>query len=90
MRRPILRSREVIVGAVSSCMFHPVCRGILPSRGTVPVLEQLGGVGAGEQVYGPVGHDPRPVEVLAELLEVDALPDQRPDEPGELHAHDVD
>src|SRR3712207_275804 len=64
----------------------------LPFRGrrAFTVFEELGGIGAGEQVYYPVGEHPCPVEVVAELVEVNTLPDQRADPTTGLCAKDVD
>ena len=45
------------------------------SRRALSVFEELGGVGTGEQVDHPVGEHLRPVEVVAELIEVNAFPD---------------
>src|SRR3712207_941347 len=54
------------------------------------VFEELGGVGAAEQVDRPVGEYLRPVEVVAELVEIDALPDERTNPTASLCAQDVD
>jgi hypothetical protein len=62
----------------------------LQSPSVRPVFEELGGVGAGEEVDYPVGEYPRPVEVVPELVEVDALPDDRTDPTADLGAEGVD
>src|SRR5688500_14100436 len=57
--------------------------------GLIGVFEEFGGVGAGEEVDGPVGQDVRAVEVVAEFVEVDALPDQGSKKAAELYPEDV-
>jgi hypothetical protein len=54
------------------------------------VIEELGGIGANEQAYGPVDNHLCPVEVVAQLIEVDFFPDQRTDQSTDLGAQDVD
>src|SRR5215218_510434 len=54
------------------------------------VFEEFGGVWAAEEVDGPVGEYVRPVEVIAELVQVNPLPDERPDQTTELYSQDVD
>src|SRR5215217_9256801 len=63
---------------------RPACRS---GRGRVFV--ELGSTGPGEAVDGPVGEHLCPVEVIAQLLEVDEPPDGLPHDPAELHAQDV-
>src|SRR5215212_1570866 len=54
------------------------------------VFDEFGGVGAGEQVDSPVGEHVSPVEIVAQLVEVDALPDERADPATEVYSQDVD
>jgi hypothetical protein len=53
------------------------------------VFEEFGSVWAAEQVDGPVGEHVRPVEVVAELVQVDSLPDERAEQTTELHSQDI-
>jgi hypothetical protein len=50
---------------------------------------QLRGVGAGEKVHDPVNQHARPVQVVAELVEVDHPPDKSPEPAREPHTHDI-
>ena len=54
------------------------------------VFEEFGGVWAAEEVDGPVGEYVRPVEVVAELVQINSLPDERPEQTTELYSQDVD
>ena len=54
------------------------------------VLEQFGGIRAAEQVDGPVGENVRPVEVVAEFVEVDYFPDVASEQTGQVYSQDVD
>src|SRR5215207_11469483 len=53
------------------------------------VFVELGSTGPGEAVDGPVSEHLNPVEVIAQLLEVDEPPDSLPNDPAELYAQDV-
>src|SRR5947209_1986569 len=49
-------------------------------------FENLRGVGTGEKIDGPVEEHPGPVEIVAQLVEVDPFPDKGAQETTELHA----
>src|SRR5215217_766340 len=53
-------------------------------------FEEFGGVRAAEEVDGPVGEYVRPVEIVAELVQVYPLPDESPEHTTELYSQDVD
>src|SRR4051812_44347097 len=53
------------------------------------VFEQLRSVGANEEAQNPIEEHPGPVEVVAELVEINRLPDGGPKQASEPHAQDV-
>ena len=52
-----------------------VIRGALCTQ-PISVLHNLGGVGSGEEVNRPVHEHPRPVQIVAQFVEVDTFPDE--------------
>src|SRR5687767_6597735 len=53
------------------------------------VLQDLGGVRSGEEIYGPVGKHPRPIQVVAQFVEVDSFPDEGSEETADSHPENV-
>jgi len=63
---------------------------LVTSQARILVLEKLRGVGTDEKVNGPVEEHLRPVEVVAQLVEVDPLPDKSAQKTTEPHTQDID
>src|SRR5215216_2488981 len=59
-------------------------------RNRLAALKELGGVGPEEEIRDPIEEHLYAIEVVAQLVEVDAPPDERPEQPAELDAQDID
>ena len=77
----------VRISRFGTCLLSYVVLFVLGSLG---FFEEFGGVWAAEQVDSPVGEYVCPVEVVAQLVQVNPLPDERSEQTTELYSKDVD
>src|SRR3954453_19761601 len=59
-------------------------------RNRLAAFKELGGVGPEEEIRDPIEEHQYAIEVVAQLVEVDAPPDERPEQPAQLDAQDTD
>src|SRR5215211_8152322 len=79
--------QHVRISPIGICLLSYVVLFVLGSLG---FFEEFGGVWAAEQVDSPVGEYMCPVEVVAQLVQVNPLPDERPEQTTQLYPQDVD
>ena len=77
----------VRISRIGTCLLSYVVLFVLGSLG---FFEEFGGVWAAEQVDSPVGEYVCSVEVVAQLVQVNPLPDERPEQTTQLYSKDVD